>query len=124
MRTLLWLGLAGALGTLARYALSGWTYRIFNGSFPWGTLAVNVLGSAVLGLLMGLSEGRMPISSDLRTALAIGFLGAFTTFSTFSYETLVLLQKALYLQGLSYIALNVLLGLGGVWLGYSIGRLL
>lgn len=113
MRTLLWLGLAGALGTLARYALSGWTYRIFNGSFPWGTLAVNVLGSAVLGLLMGLSEGRMPISSDLRTALAIGFLGAFTTFSTFSYETLVLLQKALYLQGLSYIALNVLLGLGG-----------
>lgn len=124
MRTLLWLGLAGALGTLARYALSGWTYRILNGSFPWGTLAVNVLGSTVLGLLMGLSEGRMPISSDLRTALAIGFLGAFTTFSTFSYETLVLLQKALYLQGLSYIALNVFLGLVGVWLGYSTGRLL
>ena len=82
----------GATGTLARYWLSGWVDETFAGFFPLGTLVVNVLGSFLLGFGMQTMEA-VPVSAEVRTMLTIGFLAAFTTFSTFSYETVMLLRK-------------------------------
>ncbi len=81
----------GATGALARYWLSGWVASAFSGFFPLGTLVVNVLGSFLLGFGMQAMEA-VPVSAEVRTMLTIGFLGAFTTFSTFSYETVALLR--------------------------------
>ena len=81
----------GAAGALARYWLSGWVTTASGGFFPLGTLVVNVLGSLLLGFGMQAMEA-FPVSAELRTMLTIGFLGAFTTFSTFSYETVTLLR--------------------------------
>lgn len=94
MSRLLMVALGGALGAASRYLLSGWVTRLTHESpFPWGTFAVNVVGSFLLGLLMGAGgEGRWLVSPTARVFLGIGFLGALTTFSTFSYETIEALR--------------------------------
>ena len=85
--------LAGALGTGCRYLLSGWVPRLLGPAFPWGTLFVNVSGSFLLGLLMQLALSTDLVPPDLRVVLGIGFLGGFTTYSSFNYETLRLLEE-------------------------------
>lgn len=113
----------GALGAVSRYLLSGWVARLAGGSaFPWGTLAVNVLGSFCLGLLMGAGgEGRWLIPPTLRTLIGIGFLGAFTTFSTFSYETLEALRIGDHRVALGNVAASLASGLLACWLGLEVG---
>ncbi len=91
LKQLLFVGFGGFLGAILRFLVSGWVQRMFSSSFPYGTLAVNGLGSLLLGFLMGLSEGNI-VSPQVRLLVGIGLLGAFTTFSTFSYETLMLLR--------------------------------
>jgi fluoride exporter len=89
--------LGGILGTLARYVLQGWVQqRSGLASFPVGTLAVNLIGSFILGLVIRLATGSTLVSPDLRAGLAIGFCGAFTTMSTFSYESMKLLGDGEY----------------------------
>lgn len=83
----------GALGALARFWVSGAVYRLLGRGFPWGTLAVNVMGSFLMGLLFVLFLERLATGAELRSAVLVGFLGAFTTFSSFSIETLTLVQE-------------------------------
>jgi CrcB protein len=85
--------LAGAVGTGCRYLLSGWVPRFTGPAFPWGTLVVNVIGSFLLGLLMQLALSTELVDPDLRVVLGVGFLGGFTTYSSFNYETLRLLEE-------------------------------
>lgn len=95
--TLAYIAFGGVLGTIARYALQGWIQaRAGSTTFPLGTLAINLIGSLILGFVIRYATGSTVISPDLRGALTIGFCGAFTTMSTFSYETMTLLRDGQY----------------------------
>lgn len=123
MRTL-WIGVAGAAGAMARYHLGGLIARARPGAFPWGTFVVNVAGSFTLGLVFVLTTDRFVSNPTVRVALTIGFLGAFTTFSTFSLETMRLAEDG----ALGLAALNVLASIAaciaavyaGTWLGRTL----
>jgi CrcB protein len=114
--------LFGALGCLARYWLSGWVYAWAGRLFPWGTLAVNVLGAFLIGLLMEFALRSTLISPTLRIALTIGFLGGFTTFSTFSYETFRLLEEGALMTATINVMASVLVCLVFTWLGIYAAR--
>lgn len=109
LQKMLLLAGAGALGTLARYEVSGLAQRLGNGSFPTGTLAVNLIGSFLFGLIWAMVETRMVISAETRTIVLTGFMGAFTTFSTFMFETGGFLQTGQW----ALAALNILAQNGG-----------
>jgi len=111
----------GAIGAVTRYGLSGWVQNVSGGSFPSGTLFVNAAGSMMIGLFWGLSE-LVPVSPAVRLLFAVGFLGSFTTFSTFSLETFTLLRDKETMLGLANIGLNNLLALVFVFGGYFLSR--
>jgi len=121
---LLVIGLGGFIGAILRYGVSGWVYKIIGARMPFGTLAVNILGSFILGLFLFLAEGRFNIGPLWRGFIAIGMMGALTTFSTFSYETLALLQGNLWIQAFLNILSNVLLTLLAVWAGMVVAKLI
>jgi len=120
--TLLATALAGALGALARVGLSTWAHRFGGHGFPTGTLAVNVVGCFLMGLLATALEHRMTANPALRLAIFGGFLGAFTTFSAFSFETQQMWRNGLGMRAVSYVALSVVLGLLAVRGGMSLGE--
>lgn len=122
MNKILVIGFGGFIGAVARYYASGLPYRWLGPSFPYGTLLVNVLGCLVIGALMSLGEERNVFSPELRLFVFIGILGAFTTFSTFGYETLKLLQDAQFGYALWNVGGNVLLCLAAVWGGWTAVR--
>ncbi|MBI3811742.1 MAG: fluoride efflux transporter CrcB [Nitrospirae bacterium] len=124
MEKLIWIGLAGALGTFARYGLSGVVQRACGASFPCGTLAVNILGCFLFGLVWSLAEDRLLIRGEVRTVILIGFMGAFTTFSSFAFETAQLLRDAQWASAATNIAAQNVLGIVGLFLGLMAGRLL
>lgn len=107
MPRFLWICLGGAAGTGARYLMSGWAQRL-GGSFPYGTLCVNVLGSFLLGVIMQVSLTTELLAPTMRLALTAGLLGGFTTYSTFNYETLQYLQDGAWLFGFLNILATVL----------------
>ena len=111
------IAVAGALGALARYGLSGWVHRFAGPGFPSGTLSVNLLGCFLLGLLTELARHGGWVSPELRVWVGIGFLGAFTTFSTFSYETVTLLRDGDWTRATLYTGLSFALGLTAVLIG-------
>jgi len=113
----------GALGAVARYGLSGWVQGLLSTSFPMGTLVVNVLGSFLLGLSFFLLES-LALPAGARSMITIGFLGAFTTFSTFSYEAIVLVGGGEWGRGGLYVGGSLILGLVGVVAGLGLGSLL
>lgn len=116
-------GFGGLLGSVARYGLTGLVQRWAEGArFPWGTLAVNVLGCGLIGLLAGLADSRQLMSAETRIFLTVGFLGGFTTFSTFGLETLMLARGAGALSALVNVLTHVLLGLAAVWFGYLVAQ--
>ncbi len=117
---LLAVGTGGFLGAISRFALSGWIQRIVGSSFPYGTLTVNVLGSFLIGFLLLYFE--QSIAPHQKALMMTGFLGALTTFSTFSLETVLMLQQNLYLKALSNISLNVLLCVMATLLGMMLFR--
>jgi CrcB protein len=123
---LIHIALGGVLGTLARYGLQGWVQdRLGAETFPAGTLVVNLIGSLLLGFLTRLAMGSTLLAPDLRAGLTIGFCGAFTTMSTFGYESLTLLADGQHGRAGVYIVASVVGCLGGIWLGSSVaGRLL
>jgi|SRR5579862_4797139 len=124
MRTIVGILVAGALGALARYGLDGFVSRRTSGSFPWGTFVVNVTGAFVLGLLFTALTDRWSVSPWIRTSITIGFLGAYTTFSTFMLESYRLASdRALGLAMLN-LAGSVVAGMGAVYLGVVAGRAL
>ena len=125
MIRLLLIGGGGFLGAISRYALSGLVYRwIKDPWFPYGTLAVNLLGCLIIGILNGLIEIRQLFSPDTRALLLIGFVGSFTTFSTFAFESFSLARDSQFLSTFLNLALHVVLGILFVWLGNALARML
>ncbi len=112
----------GALGCVARYLLSGWVYSLFGRGFPYGTLAVNVVGAFIIGLIMEIGMRSTLIPASLRTGLTVGFLGGLTTFSTFSYETFRLLEDGEFLIASTNVLASVLTCLLFTWLGIIAAR--
>ena len=105
-----------------RFWVSTGTYALLGRNFPHGTLAVNVMGSLLMGLLYVMFMERMAVTPELRAGLLIGLLGAFTTFSTFSIETLNLIEQAEYLKAVLNILLSVFACILATWLGVIVGR--
>ena len=116
------LGLAGAAGTLARYGLTGLVQRLVRNEFPWGTMAVNLIGCTLAGLVWAAAESRVHISSQTRTLILVGFMGAFTTFSSLMLETGALLRDSQWAWALGNVALNNVLGIGALLAGLAVGR--
>ena len=117
--------LAGsALGGLARFWLSAWMVQLLGPRLPWGTLLINVLGSLAIGWFGALtgSGGRLVVSGELRAFVMIGLCGGFTTFSSFSLQTLELLQREDYGWAAAYVLASVAVCLASVAAGYALGR--
>ncbi len=121
MTSLVLIMIGGAIGALLRYAVSGLTYRFLNSGFPWGTLAVNLTGSLLIGFLWETFD-RMAVSPSMRAFTLVGILGAFTTFSTFSLENLNLLRTGEVRYAVTNIILSNGLGLICVFLGFMASR--
>jgi len=119
---ILYIGLFGGLGCIARYLLTLWTQQLAGRDFPYGTVLVNVAGSFLLGLLLTMGVRQFPVSPDVRLGLAVGFLGGFTTFSTFSYQTLMLLEEGSHWSAVANVLLNVSLSLAGAIAGMLVAR--
>lgn len=114
--------LGGALGAVARYGLSGWVHEAAGTVLPWGTLFVNITGSFLLGFAARYLEFAV-VAPELRGALTVGFLGAFTTFSTYSFETVALLQDGAWGRAAAYGVGSLLLGLLFVLAGFAAAQL-
>ena len=121
---LLWVGVGGFLGSVGRFVVAGFFNRLSPAlAFPIGTLAVNILGCFLIGLLHGLAESRNLLGADIRVFLFIGVLGGFTTYSTFGFESLALLKDGEFFKTSANILLHVIVGLSAVWIGDTLGRL-
>jgi CrcB protein len=125
MTLVLFVAVGGALGAVARYGLSGWVQSVAGGTFPWGTLVVNLLGCFLLGFAFRVLQ-LSAVSPALRGAVTVGFLGAFTTFSTFGLETVGLLQDGRWARAVAYVGGSVAVGLvavlAGLWLATGLQR--
>ena len=123
---LLLLAAAGAVGTLARYGLILWVQDVSKSAFPWGTVVVNVLGCFLFGLVWGLAdvEGRMRLTAGTRAVILTGFMGAFTTFSTYIFETEQLLKDTQWWMAAGNVAVQNVVGLVLMVLGIALGRML
>lgn len=121
METMLFIGLGGFAGANARYFVSGWMAAWVSGLFPWGTLAVNLSGSILLGMFISWSGNQVTIDPRLRLFLAVGFFGAYTTFSTYANESVALLQRGDWAGALSSILGTNLLCVIGAFLGVALG---
>jgi CrcB protein len=116
----LWVALGGAIGSVARFASTEWVLARWQTTFPWGTLLVNVLGSLIIGMLAAVSEpGRWSLSLEARHFLMIGVLGGYTTFSSFSLQTLLLLRGGAALSAGLYVIASVALCLLAAWCGFA-----
>ena len=124
MKTILYVAAGGSIGAVLRFLMSGWVYQWLGRGFPWGTLMVNVLGSLLMGFLFFLFTERVLINPDLRTAILVGGLGALTTFSTFSIETLNLIEAGASPAALANILVSVILCVCAVWLGMWLARMI
>ena len=122
-RTIL-IGVAGFVGTLLRYWLSGYVAKRYGETFPWGTMAVNLIGCLITGAVFFLTEERLLISPTVRTVILIGLLGGFTTFSSYGLQTFTLLRDGEYGLAMLNVVMSNTLGLFMVWLGYVAGKVL
>jgi CrcB protein len=123
MREALWIGLGGFLGANARYLLGGWIATHMGSAFPYGTFVINITGSFVLGLILGFVEGHM-LSPTARMALTIGFLGSYTTFSTWTYETVRLIESGSIGAAALNLGASLLVGVLAAGGGLAAGRAL
>jgi CrcB protein len=124
VKTLLFVAAGGALGASARYLVGVGSGRLLGFGFPWGTLTVNVLGCFLMGLLIGAMALRWSVGNELRAFLTVGVLGGFTTFSAFSTDFALLIERDTYVSAGLYLAASVGLSLAAVFLGLAIVRAL
>lgn len=122
VQKIVWLGLAGAAGALARYAMATTVQRWCGVRFPWGTFAVNVAGCFVFGLVWTMAEERNWIPSGARLVILTGFLGAFTTFSTFAFETGALIREADWTAAAANLIGQNILGLAAIFAGAALAK--
>ena len=122
IQRLLLIGVAGLAGTLCRYGLSGFVARRFGETFPTGTLIVNIVGCFVAGFLFYPLHERLLVSEVVRTAVMIGFLGGFTTFSSFGLQTFALFREGEVFFALLNVFVSNLVGLACVWVGYALAK--
>ena len=119
------IGTGGFFGAVCRYLAGGWVHHFVRASFfPYGTLAVNILGCFLIGFFGGIGENRNFFRPETRLLVFVGFLGGFTTFSTFGYEVFQLCRDGQLLAAGINVLTHVLLGLLAVWVGYSVSRLI
>ena len=123
MKEILWVGLGGFVGANARYLLGLWVATRYGTSFPLGTFIINITGSFILGLIMGLLDAHV-LAPAVRLALGIGFVGAYTTFSTFTYETLRLIESGSLLLATANVVGSVAVGMLAAIAGLAAGRAL
>ncbi|HAR39394.1 MAG: hypothetical protein A2W86_12990 [Bacteroidetes bacterium GWD2_45_23] len=124
MKQLLIIGLGGFVGSIARFLVQKLNLHLHFLSIPFGTLTVNVIGSLIIGLLIGISSKSDILSPNLRLFLMVGFCGGFTTFSSFSAENLTLMQNGQFATVLLYTGISIFLGFAAVYLGYITSNLL
>lgn len=122
LKQLLMIAAGGAAGSLMRFLLSNGVHRVAGRDFPYGTLSVNVLGSLLMGVLYIVLIERASVGAEWRALLLVGFLGAFTTFSTFSIETLNLLENGELIKAGTNVVLSVFLCILAAWSGVIVGR--
>ncbi len=125
MTNILLVGIGGFIGSVLRYLASGYVQQATKSvGFPYGTLAVNVVGCFVIGFLAQLAEGRGVFTSEARAFVFIGILGGFTTFSSFGNETLNLARDSQMMSALANVGANVVIGLFAVWLGRTVSYMI
>ena len=117
-----WLAAMGALGTVCRYWLDMLATTKLGTKFPWGILIVNVTGCFIFGLVYSLAEHHLPDGDETRLIILTGFVGAFTTYSTFAFQTSWLLRDAQWLLATVNIVSQIVLGLIGIFVGIAVGR--
>lgn len=117
-----YIAVGSAIGGVSRYLLGGLTQRLIGGTFPVGTLLINVTGSFLLGLILRYGVETATLTPEVRAFLTIGFCGGYTTFSTFSYETVVLAEDGQWTRAALYVALSVGLSLVATFLGFATAR--
>lgn len=117
MKNLIFVAMGGAVGAMLRYGISSGIYSWFGRGFPYGTLVVNVLGSFAIGLLSILLVEKFDVPHEVRLALVVGVLGALTTFSTFSWDTLDLMEQGLMQRAFLNVLLNVVVCISAAWFG-------
>lgn len=123
MQAFLLVGAGGAIGAMSRYGLSVLVGRFWSASFPLATLLANIIGSCLMGILIGVLARTTPaMSNEIRLFVAVGVLGGFTTFSSFSLDTIFLIERGALAQALLYIGLSVVVCLLGLYLGLLISR--
>lgn len=122
LQKIICIAFGGALGALARYGMAGAVQRWAGSGFPWGTAAVNILGSFLFGILWAFALGRGNLNADLRAVIFVGFLGSFTTFSTFISETGQFLADSQLLMGMGNVVFQLLVGTGVFFIGMALGR--
>jgi CrcB protein len=121
-RMLLYVAVGSAIGGVSRYLLGGLIQRLLDTTFPAGTLLINISGSFLLGAILRYAIDTPTLSPEVRAFLTIGFCGGYTTFSTFSYETVALLEDGEWTRAGLYVGASVLLSLLGVFLGFAAAR--
>ncbi len=114
-----WIGAGGLAGTFLRYGVEGWVQGRMGSTFPWGTLVVNLTGSFLVGFIVRFGTGAAVLAPEVRTGLLIGFCGAYTTFSTYSYETVQLLQAGSYARAAAYAFGSLALALASTVAGIA-----
>ena len=122
MKELLYIGMGGFLGSISRYLMQMLIAARIPLNFPSGTLAVNLFGSLLIGLFFGYIEHKHWFSPQVRLFITVGFLGSFTTFSTFAFENVELIREGNYLNFATYTLVSVIGGLLLVWAGYALAR--
>ena len=122
MQKTILIAVAGLIGTLLRYWLSGYVAKQHGETFPWGTMAVNLIGCLVTGAVFFVTEERLLLSPTVRTVILIGLLGGFTTFSAYGLQTFTLLRDGAYLLAVANVVVSNTLGVFMVWLGYVLGK--
>lgn len=123
-KTLILIGIGGFIGSISRYLTSIYVSKLFDSTFPYGTLTVNFVGSLLIGVIFGFSDRFNWLTPDWRFFLATGFCGGYTTFSTFSYETINLLREGDWYLGFGNVSLSVIICLGATFIGNFLVRII
>lgn len=122
MKLILAIAAGGAIGAVGRHYVSATVMRLVDGGFPWGTVTVNVLGSFIMGALIEVMALRWNVGNELRAFMTVGFLGAFTTFSTFSLDFATLFERGAGTAALAYAAVSVILSVAALFGGLAVMR--